>query len=109
MQDLTDLYQSVILDHPTEAVTTRERWRSLAHRAGAEFRAVVCHCSDPQVHRARVEGRSRGIPGWHDAGDWPDVQERQASFPAWAGEALSVDTAQPRERSLAAIVRHITG
>lgn len=100
--------QSVILDHPTEQVATRERWRSLARRAGAEFRVVVCHCSDPEVHRARLEGRSRGIPGWHDAGDWANVQQRLASFPSWGGEELSVDTVQPHEWSLAAVVRHIT-
>ncbi|ANZ40373.1 hypothetical protein BBK82_34475 [Lentzea guizhouensis] len=100
--------QSAILDHPTEQVATRERWRSLARRAGAEFRVVVCHCSDPQVHRARLETRSRGIPGWHDSGDWHDVQRRLAKFPSWAGEALSLDTVQPRERSLAAVIRHIT-
>ncbi|MCX2951725.1 AAA family ATPase [Lentzea sp. NEAU-D7] len=100
--------QSAILDHPAEQVATRERWRSLARRAGAEFRAVVCQCSDPEVHRARVEGRSRAIPGWHDAGDWSDVRRRLASFPSWRGEALAVDTAQPRESALAAVVRHIT-
>ncbi len=100
--------QSVILDHPTERVATRERWRGLARRAGAEFRAVVCHCSDPQVHRGRLEGRSRGIPGWHDAGDWSDVRQRLARFPSWQGEALPVDTVQPHERSLAAVMRHIT-
>jgi predicted kinase len=100
--------QSVILDHPTERVTTRERWRSLARRAGAKFRVVLCQCSDPQVHRARLEGRSRGIPGWHDAGDWTDVRRRLANFPSWHGEALSVDTVQPRELALAAVVRHIT-
>jgi predicted kinase len=100
--------QSVILDHPTELVATRERWRSLARRAGAEFRAVVCHCSDPQVHRARLEGRSRGIPGWHDTGDWSDVRQRLAGFPSWHGEALSVDAVQPRELALASVIRHIT-
>lgn len=100
--------QSTILDHPTERVVTRDRWRSLARRAGAEFRVVVCHCSAPQVHRARLEGRSRRIPGWHDAGDWHDVQQRLASFPSWEGEALSVDTVQPHERSLATVIRHIT-
>ncbi|WP_439657013.1 AAA family ATPase [Lentzea sp. HUAS TT2] len=101
--------QSVILDHPTERVATRQRWRSLARRAGAEFRVVVCQCSDPEVHRGRLEGRSRGIPGWHDAGDWSDVRRRLASFPSWHGEALSVDTVRPHELSLAAVVRHITG
>ncbi len=100
--------QSVILDHPTEQVATRDRWHSLARRAGAEFRAVVCQCSDPEVHRGRLEGRSRGIPGWHEAGDWSDVRQRLANFPSWHGEALSVDTVQPREQALAAVLRHIT-
>ncbi|WP_394619183.1 AAA family ATPase [Lentzea sp. JNUCC 0626] len=103
-----DAGQSVILDHPSERVAVRDRWRSLARRAGAEFRAVEVRCSDPDVHRERVEGRSRGIPGWHDAGDWADVQRRLAGFPSWHGEAFVVDTAQPRELSLAAVVRHIT-
>ncbi|SEQ43262.1 hypothetical protein SAMN05216188_10320 [Lentzea xinjiangensis] len=100
--------QSAILDHPTERVVTRERWRSLARRAGAEFRVVVCRCSDEEVHRDRLEGRSRGIPGWHNAGDWSTVRQRLANFPSWHGEALSVDTVRPRERSLAAVIRHIT-
>lgn len=100
--------RSAILDHPTESVATRDRWRSLARQAGAGFRAVVCRCSDQELHRARVEGRSRGIPGWHDAGDWSDVRHRQANFPSWHGEALSIDTALPVGRSLAEIVRHIT-
>ncbi|WP_329791124.1 ATP-binding protein [Lentzea sp. DG1S-22] len=100
--------QSAILDHPTELVATRERWRSLASRAGAEFRVVECRCSDPRVHRARLEGRSRGIPGWHDSGDWSDVRQRLASFPSWHGEALTVDTVQPHELALAAVLRHIT-
>lgn len=100
--------QSVILDHPTERVANRDRWRSLARRAGAQFRAVVVQCSDPEVHRGRLEGRSRAIPGWHDAGDWSDVQRRLARFPSWHAEALSVDTVQPHEQSLAAVIRHIT-
>ncbi|MFD5827316.1 AAA family ATPase [Lentzea sp. NPDC060358] len=100
--------QSVVLDHPTEDVATRDRWRSLARGAGAQFRAVVCHCSDPEAHRGRLEGRSRAIPGWHDAGDWSDVRRRLADFPSWRGEALSVDTARPHEQNLAAVVRHIT-
>ncbi|GAA3991192.1 hypothetical protein GCM10022247_07590 [Allokutzneria multivorans] len=100
--------QSVILDHPVEQVATRDRWRSLARRAGAEFRVVVCECSDQEVHRARLASRSRGIPGWHDASDWTDVRQRLAEFPSWGTEALAVDTTRPRELSLAAALRHIT-
>jgi hypothetical protein len=37
------------------------RWRH--ERLGGEFVGVECVCSDERVHRERVEGRSRGIPG----------------------------------------------
>lgn len=99
--------QSAILDHPAERIATRERWRSLASRTGADFRAVVCICSNPTTHRKRLETRTRGIPGWHDASDWGNVRQRQAGFQGWAGEALTVDTAQPWGMVFAAVRRHI--
>jgi predicted kinase len=35
---------------------------------------VVTRCSDLDVHRSRVEGRARGIPGWHEL-DWDHVSD----------------------------------
>jgi hypothetical protein len=72
------LGQSAILDFPAEDLGTRTRWRSLAGAAGAEFRVVICVCSDRELHRARLEGRERGIPGWHDAGNWANVGWRSS-------------------------------
>jgi hypothetical protein len=103
------LGQSAILDYPTEEPATRERWRSLAQRAGADFKVVVCACADPVVHRARVEGRERGIPGWHDAGNWANVEHRLAGFPSWTDEVLTIDTSQPHESSLAAVLSYLGG
>jgi predicted kinase len=98
------LGQSAILDHPAEDLATRARWRSLARRAGAEFAAVVCVCSDPDAHRTRVEGRRRGIPGWHDASDWADITRRLATFPPWPADALTIDSARPHEANVAAVL-----
>ncbi len=84
--------RSLILDSPGETVAVRERWQSLAARI--RFVPVICVCSDAAVHRQRVETRTRGIPGWTDAGDWHDVQLRRAAFPAWPG-ALTVDSIDP--------------
>jgi predicted kinase len=98
------LGQSAILDHPVEDPATRDRWRSLARRAGADFAVVRCVCSDPDTHRARVEGRRRGIPGWHDAGDWADVTRRLAGFPPWPADALTIDSARPHEANVAAVL-----
>jgi len=102
-----ELSQSVILDAPTESVPTRERWASLAAAFGARLVVVVCVCSDPDLHRARVEQRTRGIPGWHDAGDWTDVQRRLAAFPAWPGSPLVVDAVQPSDHGVSAVIDHL--
>jgi predicted kinase len=102
------LGQSAILDHPGENIADRERWRSLARSAGVEFIAVHCICSDPAVHRARLEGRVRDIPGWHDAGVWSNVERRLASFPPWPDGTLTVDTVAPHEENLTAVLMGMT-
>ncbi|HXW47594.1 MAG TPA: AAA family ATPase, partial [Streptosporangiaceae bacterium] len=43
------LGQSAILDFPTEDQANRTRWRTLAHQAGADFKVILCVCSDQQV------------------------------------------------------------
>jgi predicted kinase len=56
---------SVVLDgvaREVEAAATRE----VANREGALCFVVTTSCGDLDVHRRRVEGRSRGIPDWYD-------------------------------------------
>lgn len=45
-----------------------DRWDGLAAEYDARLRLVECVCSDEGEHRRRVEGRRRGIPGWHEGG-----------------------------------------
>jgi predicted kinase len=103
-----ELGQSAILDFPAEDLATRTRWRTLARAAGAEFRVVVCACSDQEQHRARLERRKRGIPGWHEAGNWANVQRRMAEFPPWTGEVLTIDAVQPLAKNLATVLEYVT-
>jgi predicted kinase len=86
--------RSAIIDTTSEDPDSRARWESLATAAGATFLPVVCVCSDPALHRERVERRQRGIPGWADAGDWPNVRLRRDSFPPWFG-SVGIDTVLP--------------
>jgi len=98
--------RSAILDTTSEDPPERARWASLATAAGAAFVPVVCACSDEALHRERVEGRVRGIPGWADAGDWANASARRAAFPPWP-EALSVDTARPLDECVAKVLDRI--
>jgi predicted kinase len=103
------LGQSAILDHPAEDPAARSRWQTLAHAAGAEFRVVVCTCSDQQVHAARLGGRERGIPGWHEGGNWANVERRLAQFPPWTGDVLTIDAVRPLAENLAAVLEYTAG
>ncbi|WIN00394.1 AAA family ATPase [Actinoplanes oblitus] len=98
--------RSAILDTTSEDPDVRARWASLASAAGAAFVPVVCACGVESLHRERVETRVRGIPGWADAGDWPNARARLAAFPPWP-DALLVDTARPLEDCVATVLDHV--
>jgi predicted kinase len=102
------LGQSAILDFPAEDLGTRTRWRTLARASGAEFKVVVCACSDRELHRARLEGRDRGIPGWHQGGNWANVERRLAAFPPWTGDLLTIDAVHPMAANLAAVLEYVS-
>ena len=62
----------------------------MAARAGAPSIDVEIVCSDPVVHRRRVDSRVADIPG-HVLPAWEDVMERD--YRPWEGERLQIDTA----------------
>ncbi|WP_336216471.1 AAA family ATPase [Nonomuraea sp. LPB2021202275-12-8] len=68
--EILALGQPVIVDAVNDAEEAREQWRALARRSGAALRLIEVICSDPEVHRRRLEGRHREThlraahPGW---------------------------------------------
>lgn len=90
---------SVVLDgvaREPEVAGTRE----VARSAGARCLVVVTTCSDRTVHRARVEGRTRGIPGWYEL-DWDHVAGVLAGWEPPAACDLHLDAVAPLEANLA--------
>lgn len=67
-----------------------ERWNELAADHGGRLRVVECFCSDETEHRRRLEGRRRGIPGWHEVG-WDHVVRMRSEYPQLTGSRLRVD------------------
>jgi predicted kinase len=63
--------RSVVLDG---VARSREiaRTRQLAAEESATCLVVATHCSDVELHRSRIEGRVRAIPGWHEL-TWSNV------------------------------------
>ena len=84
------LGQSVILESVAASQTIRNSWRHLAERYGANHRVIECICSDESLHRSRLQGRQRNIPGWHEL-EWSEVERVRQYYSPWEGERLALD------------------
>lgn len=100
------LGQSAILDCVLAKEDLRRKWRNLAAQHGAAFHAIECLCSDEALHRSRVEGRERGIPGWYEL-EWAEVERVREYYEPWQGTRLRVDCARPSAENFAAVMRYL--
>jgi predicted kinase len=97
------LGQSAILDSVAGLQAIRSKWLQLAEQYHANPRVIECACSDETLHRDRLKGRQRRIPGWHEL-EWSDVEKAKQYYSAWEGERLVLDMTQPvNENCLKAI------
>ena len=55
--------------------------RAVAREEGASSFVVMTQCADPELHRSRIEGRQRGIPGWYEL-DWEHVARARREWEA---------------------------
>ena len=82
--------------------------RAVAHRCGVDALVVLTTCADEVRHRARIEGRVRGIPGWHEL-TWQDVQGTMARFDPPRDVDIVVDSLEDVDlgvdRTLATLAR----
>ncbi|MFD8216846.1 AAA family ATPase [Streptomyces sp. NPDC059697] len=85
------LGQSAIVDAVNAVDAARGQWRSLAARHGVRMAFVEVVCSDPAVHRRRLESRSRGIEGFAEP-TWDAVERLRTQFVPWADHRLVLDT-----------------
>jgi predicted kinase len=100
------LDQSAVLDSVAGRTGLRRQWRELAERCGAAFRMVECVCSNESLHRARLAGRQRGIPGWYEL-DWAEVERVRGEYEPLTDERLLVDMVRPLNDNLAAVLAYL--
>lgn len=79
-----------------------QRWITLAERYGARFDAIECLCSDEELHRSRIEGRVRGIPGWEEL-RWEWVVHTMRSYEPLPQAKLVLDAVEPLDTNLARV------
>ena len=84
------LGRTVIADSVNPIQLSRDAWIDVAHRAHARAVEVEVICSDPQLHRQRVETRSVDIRGL-SLPSWEKVISRE--YEPWEREHIVIDTA----------------
>ncbi|MEM1146510.1 MAG: ATP-binding protein [Pseudomonadota bacterium] len=84
---------SVIIDAVNPVEAARDMWRQLADRNGVPLFFIEVRCSDQAIHKARIEARTRNIPGMSEV-TWAQVQDRASAFEPWTGDRLLLDTAR---------------
>ena len=89
--------RSVVLDGVARDPEV-EGTRRVASEEGAGAVVVMTACADPVVHRSRMEGRQRGIPGWYEL-DWGHVERARSSWSAPAGVDLCLEATDPVEQN----------
>ncbi|MFI6005776.1 AAA family ATPase [Streptomyces sp. NPDC051366] len=83
--------QTVIVDAVNAVEAARGQWRTLAGRHGVPVVFIEVVCSDPVVHRRRLENRHRGIEGFVEP-TWEVVERLREEFASWADHRLVLDT-----------------
>jgi predicted kinase len=89
-EDNLRLGRTVIADSVNPIQLSRDAWIGVAHRAGVRAVEVEVICSNPQLHRQRVETRSSDIRGL-SLPTWEKVISRE--YEPWQREHLILDTA----------------
>ena len=100
------LGQSAIVDGLIDDVVA-ERWQKTAAEYDARLDVIMCVCTDEVEHRRRLEGRTRGIPGWHEVG-WDHVERMRVEFPVLTHEHLTVDALDPVDGNLRLVRKYIS-
>jgi predicted kinase len=101
---------SAIVDTAAVSVREREVLRGVAESLDADFVGVECVCSDESLHRERVTGRSRGIPGWHATVPWAHVERMRERWEDWPERDVLVDSAAgDAESALKQVLARIDG
>ena len=83
-------------------------WRRNVDAHGGRLVVAECVCSDEAAHRRRVEGRRRGIPGWHEIG-WDHVERMRHEFRPVTNKQLTLDAVDPIDHNLRLLTALLAG
>lgn len=105
-EDVLAAGMTVLVDAVNAVEPARAQWRELAARRGVAMRVVEVICSDPYLHRTRLESRRRRFAGLPEP-RWADVERRRAEFVPWTTPRLVLDSADGLDTSVRTVLDHL--
>ena len=82
--------RSVVLDGVARDLEVDAVRAAVSATPNVRLVVVVTSCADTPLHRTRIEGRRRNIPGWHEL-EWADVENVLAGWQPPVGGDLYLD------------------
>lgn len=80
----------------------------LAHRYAGRLVVIERACSDPDLHRRRVAGRERAIPGWYEL-DADDAARSRERYVPVSAPKLELDAVDDLDENVRLAVRYARG
>ncbi|WP_245559010.1 AAA family ATPase [Humibacter albus] len=104
--------RSVVVDAVNAVEPARLQWRDLSRRADVPLRVIEVECSDPELHRQRLEKRERNMPHFEEP-SWRAVEQSLEDYQPWKGECaemprITLDTVNPLGQNVEAAVGFVT-
>ncbi|PJJ61580.1 AAA family ATPase [Compostimonas suwonensis] len=105
--------RTVIVDAVNAVEPARLQWTALAERAGVKLRVLEIVCSDPMIHRERLDKRVRNLPHLEEA-SWRAVEQSLEDYEEWTGASaamprVTIDTVRPLGQNVEAALAFIEG
>jgi len=103
----------LIVDAVNAVLPAREQWVRLAEQFHEPLVFIEVICSDPAVHRARLEARSRNLPHLTEP-TWYAVEQSLDEYAEWTGPSsevprLTIDSVEPLEVSVERAIAFLKG
>lgn len=97
---------SAIIDATSPVAPSRDAWTRLASDYGAKKVVVEIVCSDEALHRQRVEGRTRNIPGFPEL-TWDGVRYIADMYEPLDEDRLVLDSVNPLDGNIERAVAYV--
>lgn len=106
-EDNLSLGLGVVLDSVGWTRQLRGRWADIAESHALPFRPIEVTCSDPRMHRQRIETRNRSSrSGWANP-DWASVQSRRSLYEPWDQPRLVLDSVLPLDEMVTTALAYV--